>query len=152
MPNNSPPSCNNVLAILLYSQCTDQTPRVFIESLLHERSSKPAFDCDLPLTKPTACEAFGKDDGHNFWGHQFLFCPVVLKEQDEVRYVDHKQSCPRPFLEVPEKIGQGAYAIVYKVRIEKGHLTNNKGVNEVGPSPSGGRLIPNVWYSGMSMQ
>lgn len=76
--------------------------------------------------------------------HQFVFRPVILKEQDEVRYVDHKQSCPRPFLEEPEKIGQGAYAIVYKVRIEKGHLTNNKGVHEVGPSPPDGRLKPNV--------
>ena len=61
-------------------------------------------------------------------------------------------SSPCPFLEEPEKIGQGAYAIVYKVRIEKGHLTNHKGVNEVGPSPHDGRLIPNVWYSGMGMQ
>lgn len=152
MPNNSPPRCNNVLAILLYSQCTDQTLRVFVGSLLHERSSKPAFDCDLPLTKPTACEAFGKADRHNFWEHQFLFGPVVLKEQDGVRYVDDKQSCPGPFLEEPGKIGQGAYAIVYKVRIEKGHLTNNQGVNEVGPSPPDDRLIPTVWYGGMSMQ
>ena len=119
---------------------------------MHERYSKPAFDCDLPLTKPAAFEASGKDDGHNLWEHQFLFCPVVLKERDEVRYVDHKQSCPRPFLEEPEKTGQGAYAIVYKVRIEKGRLTNDQGVNEVVQAPRNDRLIPNVWYSGMNIQ
>ena len=149
---DSPPRYNNVLATLIYAQCTDQPLRNFVESLLHERSSKPAFDSDLPFAKPAACQTFGKDDRHSFWEHQFLFCPVVLKERDQVRYVDHKQSCPRPFLEEPEKTGQGAYAIVYKVRIEKGHLTNDQGVNEVGPSPPNDRLIPNIWYSGMYTQ
>lgn len=141
---DSPRCCNNVLAILLYSQCKDQTLLDFIQRLLHERPLNPTYDCDLPLERSTAREAFGNVDGHNFWEHQFLFCPVILKEQDEVRYVDHKQSCPRPFLEEPKKIGQGAYAVVYRVRIEKGHLINDKGANDVGLSRSDNRSKSNT--------
>lgn len=143
---------NNFLAILLYSQCKNQSLMDFIQYLLQEAPSKPIFDCDLPLTKSTACEAFGNDDGHNFWEHQFLFCPVILTEQDEVRYVDHMQSCPRPFLEEPKKIGQGAYAVVYKVKIEKGHLINDQGVNNVGPFPSTNGSISNTNHSAMTTQ
>ena len=146
-------SCyNNVLAILVYSQCKDQTLIEFVECLRHEEASKPTPDCDLPLTQHMACEAFGTDDGLKFWQDQFLFCPVVLKESDEVTYVDHKQACPRPFPEEPKKIGQGAYAIVYMVKIEKGHLVNDQGFNDVGMSLSDDSSVSNVAYSGMHTQ
>lgn len=125
---DSPPCYNNVLAILFYSQCKDESLVKFVECLLGETPSGPTSDCDLPLGKSTACKAFGNDDGLKFWEQQYLFCPVILKEQDEVRSL---ASCPRPFLEPPKKIGQGAYAIVYRVRIEKGHLVNDQGVNDV---------------------
>ena len=149
---DSPRCCNNFLAILLYSQCENRSLVDYIERLSYERPSNPTFDCDLPLMRLTACEAFGNDDGHKFWEHQFLFCPVILKEQDEARYVDHMQSCPRPFLEEPKKIGRGAYANVYKVKIEKGHLINDQGVNDVGPSPPDSGSISNIGYSGMNTQ
>ena len=139
---DSSPCSNNFLAILLYSQCTNQSLMDFIQYLLQETPSKPILDSDLPLTKSTACEAF--DDGHSFWEHQFLFCPVILTEQEEVRYVGHMQSCPRPFLEEPKKIGSGAFSVVYKVKIEKGHLINDQGVNNVAPSPSNSGSISNT--------
>lgn len=141
---DSPHCCNNVLAILLYSQCKSQTMLDYTQRLLHESPLSLTYDCHLPLERSTACEAFGNDDGHNFWEHQFLFCPVILKERDEVRYVDHKQSCPRPFLEEPKKIGQGAYAVVYRVRIERGHLINDQGANDVGLSISDSSSKPNT--------
>ena len=149
---DSPHCCNNVLAILLYSECKDQSLRGFIESLLDGKSSKAIFDGDLPLRKSKACEAFGDDDGHKFWEHQYLFCPVILRERDEARYVDHKQSCPRPFLEEPRKIGRGAYASVYQVKIEKGHLINDQGANDVGLSISDQSSISNTNHSGTNTQ
>ncbi len=122
----SPHCSNNALAILLYSECKNKSIMDFIDCLLlTERRSNPIFDSDLPLTKVAACEAFGSDDGHKFWEHQPLFCPVILEERNEVRYVDHRQSCPRPFLEDPKEIGRGAYAIVYRVKVEKGHLISD---------------------------
>lgn len=130
---DSPPCYNNVLAILFYAQCKDESLVHFVECLLSETPSKPTSDCDLPLERSTACKAFGNDDGLKFWEQQYLFCPVILKEQDEVRYV---ALCPRPFLEEPQEIGRGTYAIVYKVRIEKGHLINDQGVNDVSTSSS----------------
>ena len=149
---DSPRCYNDVLAILFYSQCNDQTLMGFVEGLLRQIPPWPTSDCDLPLARSTASDAFGTDDGLKFWEHQFLFCPVVLKERDEVRYVDHKQSCPRPFLEEPEYIGKGAYAIVYKVKIEKGHLTNDQGVNDVSTSSSNGVSVSKRPYSGMNTQ
>ena len=126
---------NNVLAILLYSQCTDRSMMNFVECLLRGRPPEPISDSDLPLTQSAAHEAFGKEDGLKFWGQQYPFCPIILKEREEVRYVDHREACPGPFLERPKKIGQGAYAIVYSVKIEKGHLINDQGVNDVGTCP-----------------
>lgn len=130
-PTDSPTCYNNVLATLFYSQCKDESLVHFVECLLDETPSEPTSDCDLPLARSTACKAFGNDDGLKFWEQQYLFCPVVLKDRDEVVY---GASCPRPFLEEPKQIGQGAYAIVYKVRIEKGHLINDQGVNDVSTS------------------
>lgn len=125
---DSPRCYNNVLAILFYSECKEESLVKFVECLLGGIPSEPISDYDLPLAESTACKAFGDDDGLKFWKHQYPFCPVILKEQDEVKYV---ASCPRPFLEKPKEIGRGAYAIVYRVTIEKGHLVNDQGVNDV---------------------
>ena len=130
-PIDSPTCYNNVLATLFYSQCQDESLIHFVECLLNETPSEPTSDSDLPLAKSTTCKAFGNDDGLKFWEQQYLFCRVVLKERDEVVY---GASCPRPFPEEPKQIGQGAYAIVYRVRIEKGHLINDQGVNDVSTS------------------
>ena len=56
-----------------------------------------------------------------------MFCPVILKEFDESIYVGRHQSCPLPFVEERVKIGKGSFAIVYKVKIEKGHMVNRSG-------------------------
>ena len=148
--SRSPPCCN-FLAILIYSECKDQTLMRFIEHLPDGSSSSPTFDdSTLPLKSSEACDAFGEVDGHKFWIQQYLFCPVVLKERDEAIYVDHKKACPRPFVEEPKEIGQGAYAIVYRVVIEKGHLINNQGANEVGSCPNPSGSTSNTDYSGIN--
>lgn len=116
----------NVLATLLYSRCTNETLRRFSSEILLTEPRKPITDDDLPLTEKDACEAFGNHDGHQFWVDQYVFCPVVLKENDEARYVDDRASCPMPFIEEPEEIRRGGYAIVRRVIIEKGHLVNER--------------------------
>jgi hypothetical protein len=112
----------NVLATLLSARCTDQSLQDFGKGLIGNTESKFLSDEELPLEEDAACEAFGHDDGNSFWEHQFLFCPVVLIRGDETIYTDSRQSCPLPFCGEPEHIGRGAYAKVYKVRIERGHL------------------------------
>ena len=148
----SPPCSNNVLAILLYSECKNESIMDFIECLLlTNKRAKPIFDSDLPLPRAAICEAFGDDDGDKFWVHQCVFCPVILKVQNEVRYLDHRQSCPRPFVKEPEPIGRGAYAVVYRVEIEKGHLISDQWVNEVRPSPSNENWMSDTDNSGRNM-
>ena len=138
-------SCCNFLAVLIYSDCKRQNLVDFVELLLSEESHRPYSDDDLPLTKDAASEHFG--DVHTFWEHQYLFCPVILKGQEENIYKGHRQSCPLPFVKEPEKIGQGAYAIVYKVVIAKGHLTNDEGSNDVSPFLYYNDLVPKTYYS-----
>ncbi len=132
---NSVTYCN-VLATLLYSRCTNETLRRFSSEILLTEPGKPITDDDLPLTQKDAREAFGNHDGYQFWVDQYVFCPVVLKENDEARYVGNRASCPMPFIEEPVEIGKGAYAIVRKVVIEKDHLVNerDKVAHEVGLS------------------
>ena len=141
------PCYNNVLAILLYSRCKDETLEEFVDYLLSETSSDPVSDSELPITLDAACKAFGKDDGSKFWEDQYLFSPIVLKEGDEVTYTGHRMSCPAPFVEERKFIGQGAYAIVYKVRIEKGHLMNEQGANDVSRFQSKNFVMFDIAYS-----
>ena len=141
--------CCNFLAVLIYSDCKRKNLVDFVELLLSEEPHRPYSDDDLPLTKDVATEHFG-EDVHTFWEHQYLFCPVILKGQEENIYKGHRQSCPLPFVKEPEKIGQGAYAIVYKVVIAKGHLTNDEGSNDVSPPLSYNNLVPKTYYSSMN--
>ena len=140
------PRCCNFLAVLIYSHCKPQNLMDFIECLLNETPHSPCFDKDLPLTRDAALENFG-EDVPNFFEHQYFFCPVILKGQEENIYKDHKRLCPRPFVKEPKKIGQGAYAIVYKVVIAKGHLTNDEGSNDVSPPLSYVGSVPKTYYS-----
>ncbi len=123
----SPGYCN-ILATLLYARCTDDCLKAWAKSLLRQRShvceQRPFHDTDLPVTESAARATFGYEDGHSFWEQQSLFCPVILKESDESIYVGRHESCPLPFAEEPIRIGKGAFAIVYKVKIEKGHMVN----------------------------
>ena len=141
--------CCNFLAVLIYSDCTRQNLVDFVELLLSEEPHGPYSDDDLPLTKDAASEHFG-EDVHTFWEHQYIFCPVILKGQEENVYKGHKQSCPLPFVKEPENIGQGAYAVVYKVVIAKGHLTNDEGSNDVSPPLSNDNLVFKTYYSSMN--
>ena len=124
----SPGYCN-ILATLLYARCTDDCLKTWARSLLpqkdHDRQQRPVDDNDLPLTESAAQENFGNDDGHSFWEQQSLFCPIILKEFDESVYVGRNQSCRLPFMEERIRIGKGSFAVVYKVKIEKGHMVNH---------------------------
>lgn len=129
----------NILAGLLYARCESETLKNWAESLLHDKLRGLFSDSDLPLTESEAEKAFGSEDGLSFWEHQFLFCPVILEEGDESIYVDHRHSCPLPFLDKPKYLGKGAYATVYKVKIERGHLINrteNSALASVSQPPS----------------
>jgi len=61
---------------------------------------------------------------------------VVLKENNESRYVNDRASCPLPFYKESVERGRGAYAVVRKVFVEEGHLVNerDKLANDVGLS------------------
>ena len=141
--------CCNFLAVLIYSDCKRQNLVDFVELLRSEEPHRPCSDDDLPLTRDAATEQFG-DDVHTFWEHQYLFCPVILKGQEENIYKGHRQSCPLPFVKEPEKIGQGAYAIVYKVMIAKGHLTTDEGSNDVSQPLYYSDSMPKTYYSSMN--
>ena len=123
----SPGYCN-VLATLLYIRCTDDCLKSWAQNLSHDTAPedqyRPICDTDLPLTSSVALDQFGRDDGQSFWEQQYLFCPIILKEFDESVYVDHKKSCRLPFGQERVKIGKGHFAIVYKVKIERGHIVN----------------------------
>ena len=139
---------NNVLATLLYAHCEDQTLRKFVECLLLEACSNPNCDGEMPFTEARATEAFGDADGKKFCEQQYLFSPIVLEEQKEVIYTDHRNACPAPFTEEPDEIRRGAYGIVYKVTIEKGHLINEKGANDVSRSQSDHYVTSDMRSSG----
>ena len=140
--------CCNFLAVLIYSDCKPQHLIDFVELLLSKEPHRPYCDDDLPLTKEEASYHFR--DLHTFWEHQYIFCPVILKGQEENIFKEHKKMCPLPFVKKREKIGQGAYAIVYKVVIAKGHLTNHEGSNDVSPPLSYDGLVPETYYSSMN--
>ena len=118
----------NILATLLYARCTDGGLKTWALSLLprssHDCPQRPVSDSDLPLTKSAAQDNFGHNDGCSFWEQQYLFCPITLTKFDESVYVDHKKSCCLPFTEERELIGKGSFALVYKVKIAKGHMVN----------------------------
>lgn len=114
----------NVLAILLDGRCYDETLQAWVERLSSRPSHDQIADDDLPLTRREAQIAFGREDGLNFWEKQPLFCPVILEEGEESVYVENRHLCPLPWVEGPTPIGQGSYADVYKVKIERRHLVN----------------------------
>ena len=124
---SSPGYCNT-LAILLYARCSDECLITWAKTLFRHVSDgtqqRPINDHDLPLTEQEILDSFGHRDVHSFWEQQFLFNPVTLKEFDESIYDGHKQFCRLPFGQERVKIGKGAYAVVYRVKIEKGHLIN----------------------------
>ena len=114
----------NILATLLYARCSDESLKRLGEGLLDGRLREALSDDDRTLPKDKLCSIFGADDGLAVWEHQSLFRPVILMGFDENVYED--ESSPLPFGEDPVKIGGGAYAVVYKVKIEEGHLIMDK--------------------------
>ena len=114
----------NVLATLLYARCSDESLRKLGESVLDGNLPEALSDNGRTMPKEELCNIFGGDDGLAVWEHQSLFRPVLLTALDENVYED--ESSPLPFVEDPVRIGRGSYAIVYKVKIEQGHLIMDK--------------------------
>lgn len=114
----------NILATLLYARCSDESLRTLGERVLNGRLPEGLSDNGRTMPKAELCSIFGGDDGLALWEHQSLFRPVVLKGYDENVYED--ESSPHPYVEDPVEIGRGTYAIVYKVKIEEGHLIMDK--------------------------
>ncbi len=110
----------NVLATLIYARCSDESLRTLGEGVLDEKLPETLSDNGRTLPKKELCSIFGREDGLGVWEHQSLFRPVLLTGNNENVYED--ESSPLPFVEDPVRIGRGAYASVYKVKIEKGHL------------------------------
>ena len=79
-------------------------------------------DENLPFDLETCKKLFPVGGrGGDFFKEHFQFCPVVLKKHQDVICQGHKASCPLPYLE-EEPIGSGAFGVVYKALIERGHL------------------------------
>ena len=114
----------NVLATLLYARCSDKSLRKLGESVLDGTLPEALFDNGRTLPREELCSIFGSEDGHGTWEHQSLFRPVLLTGNNENVY--EGESSPLPFVEDPVRIGRGAYATVYKVKIEQGHLIMDK--------------------------
>ena len=122
----SSPSFCNVLAILVYARCKNRTIESFLNRLLNDPLVEEISDGNLPLAKTRAISTFGIEDGLAFWSNQYPFCPVVLREYGKSVYGNGKAHCPLPFLEDPEKVGEGSYSTVFEVKVVKRHLVNHK--------------------------
>ncbi|KAI9836452.1 MAG: hypothetical protein M1819_001484 [Sarea resinae] len=102
-------------------------PRSMHDDLAYTDDKVPITDDALPITNVEACRLLGPQVGDAFFKDQFLFCPIVLKEHEEAVYVEHKKFCRLPY-KSDEEIARGSFGIVYKVRIEKGHVKTTGGM------------------------
>lgn len=80
-------------------------------------------DDKLPLTEDGAKEHF-PSVFKEFYDAQFMFCPIILQKNKLVKYKGDRARCLGPFLE-PEKLGEGAYGKVYKVKVPGLHIKVN---------------------------
>lgn len=112
-----------ILAILVYIHCDKSTLDGF-RSRFISNSSLITRDSDLPLQKPVARSLFGANLGDRFYTKQFIFCPIILKEDEEVECRDDQQWCRLPF-ENSVPLGSGSSGTVSKVTIPKGHFRSS---------------------------
>lgn len=94
-------------------------------------------DKDLPFKRDilTDYDFLGPVDGAFFYSSQWMFCPLVIRERREP-YILEKDECERrlPFIRSPEKIGEGATAVVSMETVAPYHMQysfrNRIAVNE----------------------
>ncbi|KAK7700581.1 hypothetical protein SLS57_012035 [Botryosphaeria dothidea] len=94
-------------------------------------------DKDLPFKRDilTDDNFLGPVDGAFFYSNQWIFCPLVIRERREP-YILEKDECERrlPFIGSPEKIGEGATAVVSMETVAPYHMQysfrNRIAVNE----------------------
>ena len=125
----------NILAIFIYSRCTNLDLQKFEEIFIPAvdvpqddasesrnidvpKGEDKKKDADLPFDEETCVSLLAKEAGRLFYKTQFQFCPVVLKKTERGIYTSHRAQCPLPFLE-SEVLGEGSFGKVFKVKIEK---------------------------------
>ena len=120
--DNQRPGLCNILATLLFMRGGASILKQFEVFILSSEAVSSYTDDNLPFDLETCKKLFPVGGrGGDFFREQFQFCPVVLKKHQDVICQGHKASCPLPCLK-EEPIGSGAFGVVYKVLIERGHL------------------------------
>ncbi|KAL2869112.1 protein kinase family protein [Aspergillus lucknowensis] len=82
--------------------------------------------CSLPIRREDHSVIFDRNEtaADQFLGKQAYFCPVVIREKEEVR-IDDPDYQRLPYLE-EQMMGKGSFGHVYKVKIAAGHFYNSK--------------------------
>lgn len=114
-----------ILAILLYIPCDTSILQDF-RSLFTSNSHPAKRDSDLPLEESAARNLFGDNLGRRFYRKQFTFCPVVLKEDEEVKYMGRQQWCRLPIID-HAFLGSGSSGYVSKITIPRRHFYSSRG-------------------------
>jgi hypothetical protein len=109
-----------ILTILIYIGCDTSVLQDF-RRLFVSNSTLTTRDSDLPIQLSVAHALLGATLGYQFYNKQFIFCPVVLKEDEEIECIGEQQWCRLPFIDC-EFLGSGSSGRVSKVTIPKGHF------------------------------
>ncbi|EWZ89461.1 serine/threonine protein kinase [Fusarium oxysporum f. sp. lycopersici MN25] len=117
------------LAVLIYAKCSIDAIKEFLDTLVF--GNKAEFQEEdqetpnlLPASKEFLERLFSRPpDRRDFFDEQRPFCTLVLGSLDLVMIRSDDQKS-LPWLE-QEQIGSGAFGVVYKVTIPKGHLTTD---------------------------
>ncbi|KAL1593243.1 hypothetical protein SLS60_010851 [Paraconiothyrium brasiliense] len=111
---------HGIISILIMIRFTDwnEFGRLFIE--LNRDDKAIPFEHD----KLVDDSFLGSDIGKDFWKEQWKFCPLVIKESETAIKLTGKEEVHRrfPFVEMEERIGDGASCTVYKQVIAARHL------------------------------
>lgn len=118
-----------ILAILTYINYDIANLRAFRTRFVSNLGSVTR-DSALPLSKARARELFGVESGERFYRKQFIFCPVILKEGEEVECKE--PWCRLPFQQVDD-LSSGSSGVVTKVIVPKGHFKSSNSMWGLNP-------------------
>ncbi|KAL2812741.1 kinase-like domain-containing protein [Aspergillus granulosus] len=114
-------------AVLIIAGCSIAAARAAVLRLVINDTwpvagSRGRSISSLPVIREDLNEIFGQNTiaADKFLGKQAYFCPVILRENDEVRLeeTDYRRL---PYLE-EHSIGKGSFGHVFSVKIAKGHF------------------------------